>query len=53
MIIGDNIVTMGGFDENGTNLNSVECYNFHTNTWTEFPAMTKARVDATAVVKYC
>jgi hypothetical protein len=34
-------------------INSVECYNFHTNIWTEFPAMTEARAFATAVVKYC
>jgi hypothetical protein len=50
--IGNYIITMGGLDEAETELNSVECYNLHTNTWTEFPAMAKARVRAPAVVKY-
>jgi hypothetical protein len=53
VIIGDNIIAMGGCDENGTDLKSVECYNFQTNIWTEFPAMAKARATVTAVVKYC
>ncbi len=34
-------------------LNSVECYNFNSNTWTEFPAMAEERSYPTAVVKYC
>ena len=50
--IGDNIVVMGGLDETHTELCSVECYNFDTNTWTEFPSMHTARAFPTAVVKY-
>ena len=53
VIIGDNIVVMGGYGDGFGALNSVECYNFDTNTWTEFPAMIKAREFATALVKYC
>ena len=53
VIIGDNIVVMGGPDYvSSLSPNSVECYNFDTNTWTEFPAMIEARTFATAVVKY-
>jgi hypothetical protein len=52
VIIGDNIITIGGCDETPTKLDSVECYNFETNTWKEFPAMAEARAYATAVVKY-
>ena len=48
VIIGHNIIVMGGY-----RLNSVECFNFNTNTWTEFPAMNEERSYATAVVKYC
>ena len=48
VIIGDNIIVMGG-----DGLNSVECFNFNTNTWTEFPVMNEERSYATAVVKYC
>ena len=51
VIIDDNIVMMGGSGDDFKALNSVECYNFDTNTWTEFPAMIKARGFATAVVK--
>ena len=48
VIIGDNIIVMGGY-----RLNSVECFNFNTNIWTEFPAMNEERWCAPAVVKYC
>ena len=48
VIMGDNIIIMGG-----DGLNSVECFNFNTNTWTEFPAMNERRWHPTAVVKYC
>ena len=50
--IGDNIIVMGGYVETGIT-NSVECYNFNTNKWTEFPDTAEERVGATAVVKYC
>ena len=53
VIIGNNIVVMGGKRDGFKLVNSVECYNFDTNTWTEFPAMIKARQFVTAVVKYC
>ena len=53
VIIDDNIVVMGGSGDDCKALNSVECYNIDTNTWTEFPAMIKARAFATAVVKHC
>ena len=51
-IIGNNIVVMGGLGQGAKPVNSVECYNFDANTWTEFPAMIEARAFATAVVKY-
>ncbi len=50
--IGDNIIVIGGLDET-PKYNSVECYNFNSNTWTEFPAMAEERSLHTAVVKYC
>ena len=41
MIIGDNIIVMGGRGENY--YKSMECFDFNTNTWTGLPAMTEAR----------
>ena len=53
VVIGDNIVVMGGGkDTTNTDFYSVECYNFDTNTWTEFPSTTEGRHFSTAVVKY-
>ena len=48
VVSGDNIIVMGGY-----RLNPVECFNFNTNTWTEFQATNEGRWGATAVVKYC
>ena len=53
VIIGHTLMTMGGNDAIRSALNSVECYNFNTNTWTEFPPMLEERVYHNAVVKYC
>lgn len=41
--VGDTVMTMGGNDATRA-LNSVECHNFNTNTWTEFPPMLEERV---------
>jgi hypothetical protein len=46
IVTDDVIVAMGGSD----NRNSVECYNFHTDTWQAFPVMKESRYLATAVV---
>ena len=51
-VIGDNIVVIGGKDTTNTDLSCVECYNFDTNKWTEFPSLTERRHFSTAVVKY-
>ena len=54
VVTGNKIVVMGGEgggDEKGIYLNSVECYNFDTNTWEELPPMIESRIHATAVVK--
>ena len=41
----DVIIAMGGL----ANVNSAECYNFHTNTWHALPVMRERRYLATAV----
>ena len=51
MIADDMIIVLGVWDDTGTAVNSVEYYNFDTNTWTEFPEMTETRPRVTAVVK--
>jgi hypothetical protein len=49
VVIGNNIVVLGGDDERGT-LKSVETFNFESYTWEELPEMSKARWLHTAVV---
>ena len=46
VITDDVIIAMGGIHC----VNSVECYNFHTNTWQALPVMKARRYQATAVV---
>ncbi len=49
VVIGNNIVVLGGEDERGT-LKSVEAFNFESYTWQELPEMSEARYWHTAVV---
>ncbi len=50
VVIGNNIVVLGGEDERGRNLKSVEAFNFESYTWQELPEMSQARWWHTAVV---
>jgi hypothetical protein len=51
VVIGNNIVVLGGLDERGRRvLKSVEAFNFESNIWQELPEMSKARWLHTAVV---
>jgi hypothetical protein len=50
VVIGNNIVVLGGKDEQGHNLKSVEAFNFESYTWQELPEMSQARWRHTAVV---
>ena len=43
------IVVMGGEDENGEELNLVECFTFDRYSWEDLPPMNEARWWATAV----
>ena len=43
------IVVMGGSDERGTPLTSVECFTFDHYSWEDLPPMNEARYQATAV----
>jgi hypothetical protein len=47
--IGNNIVVLGGYGEQGT-LKSVEAFNFESYTWQELPEMSQPRYLCTAVV---
>ncbi|CAB3995801.1 RING finger 151-like [Paramuricea clavata] len=49
VVIGNNIVVLGGKDEQGE-LKSVEAFNFESYTWEELPEMSQARYLHTAVV---
>jgi hypothetical protein len=50
VVIGNNIVVLGGVSERGRDLKSVEAFNFERNTWEELPEMSQARHLPTAVV---
>ena len=43
------IVVMGGSDEHGKVLTSVECFTFDHYSWEDLPPMKEARCKATAV----
>ena len=49
-VVRDTVIVMGGRNETGDDLNSVEGFRFGRNTWEELPSMHKARVWASAVV---
>jgi hypothetical protein len=50
VVIGNNIVVLGGWDERGHVLKSVEAFNFESYSWQELPEMSRARWLHTAVV---
>ena len=49
-VVKDTVIVMGGLDEEGNELKSVECFRFDRYTWEELPEMHEARCMATAVV---
>ena len=49
-VIKKNIVVLGGRDEQGRDLKSVEVFNFDSYTWQELPEMSEGRCYHTAVV---
>ena len=50
VITGNTIVVMGGVNDKGEYLSSVECFTMGNSTWEYLPAMNKARCDAVAEV---
>ena len=50
VITGNTIVVMGGINEKGEHLSSVECFTMGSSTWEYLPAMNKARWGAVAEV---
>ena len=51
VVTGNKIVVMGGRDEKGVLLISVECYSFDTMVWKNLRSMSQSRIYPTAVVK--
>ena len=49
-VVRDTVIVMGGEDERGKYLESVEGFRFDRNTWEEHPGMHEARCMATAAV---
>ena len=49
-VVKDTVIVMGGQDERGNYLKSVECFRFDRYSWKELPEMHEARCLATAVV---
>ncbi|XP_028404184.1 TNF receptor-associated factor family protein DDB_G0268444-like [Dendronephthya gigantea] len=49
-VVGDTVVVMGGQDERGNSLKSVESFRFDSCTWEELPDMQEARDGAATVV---
>ena len=49
-VVRDTVIVMGGMDERGKCLKSVECFQFDRYSWQELPEMQEARYWATAVV---
>ena len=49
-VVRDTVIVMGGRDERGNDLKSVEGFRFDRNIWEELPPMHEARCWATAVV---
>ena len=50
VITGDTIVVMGGMNEEGELLDTVECFTMGGSTWEYLPSMNKARCSAVAEV---
>ena len=50
VIAGNRIVVMGGLNEEGEDLNSVECFTLGGSTWEHLPAMNITRWGAVAEV---
>ena len=50
VVIGNNIVVLGGICDQGRDLKSVEAFNFESYTWQKLPGMSQARSRHTAVV---
>jgi hypothetical protein len=50
VVIGNNIVVLGGDDEQWSFLKSVEAFNFESYSWYELPEMSQERWLHTAVV---
>ena len=49
-VVRDTVIVMGGRDERGNCLKSVEGFRFDRNSWEELPPMHEARLTAAAVV---
>ena len=49
-VVRDTVIVMGGRDEKGNYLKSVEGFRFDRNSWEELPSMHEARYRAAAVV---
>ncbi|CAB4024622.1 RING finger 151-like [Paramuricea clavata] len=49
-VVRDTVIVMGGKDERGNYLKSVECFRFDRFTWEELPELKEARYLGTAVV---
>ena len=49
-VVGDTVIVIGGKDEKGNYLKSVECFRFDRYSWEELPEMNKARCWPTAAV---
>ena len=49
-VVKDTVIVMGGIDEKGNGLKSVEGFRFDRNSWEELPPMHEARLYATAAV---
>jgi N-acetylneuraminic acid mutarotase len=49
VLIGKSVYVMGGADENGKDLKSVQCFDIERNSWHELPSMNEERYQATAV----
>ena len=49
VVVRDTVIVMGGQDETGNYLKSVECFRFDRNSWQELPEMHEVRCNATAV----
>ena len=49
-VVRDTVIVMGGMDETGNVLKTVEGFRFDRNTWEELPSMHEARGWATAAV---